>query len=353
MSKEPLKKKFAMAKMVPLAIVGLTAAVLLVAWVTQLKVDEHARETFPPYAAVATTRYDGGALSATPAGDTAHCGTVSGAVQHPRCPFRAGAPVCDRLVIDDFVTPAELAALRRLVDGAMAYSPGGAGGVTLVDLTGGILSYRTQFLDLFKTMQKTHAAKKAPAAPLAAADADVYTAVLQRVRAAVVERFLPAAAAANAALHVSSPAFFSRITDAPALTPNDEYWHVHVDTAQYGNFDVTTLLYLTTQQQPEDGAGVAMDGNFTGGSFEFVDGGDDGSVTAAVAVPPVAARLLMFTSGAEHPHRVSPVTGGVRYAITTAFTCQKTKKPPVDVGSPDFLAAFRKQLAQRPAQAGA
>ena len=32
-------------------------------------------------------------------------------------------------------------------------------------------------------------------------------------------------------------------------------------------------------------------------------------------------RLSCFTSGPENPHRVRRVTGGTRYALTIAFTC--------------------------------
>lgn len=31
------------------------------------------------------------------------------------------------------------------------------------------------------------------------------------------------------AIHLTSPTFFSRMTDNPAKTVHDEYWHPHVD----------------------------------------------------------------------------------------------------------------------------
>lgn len=44
----------------------------------------------------------------------------------------------------------------------------------------------------------------------------------------------------------------------------------------------------------------------------------DGST---MSVSPVPGRLVMFTSGGENEHYVEPVTEGVRFALTTAFTC--------------------------------
>ena len=46
-----------------------------------------------------------------------------------------------------------------------------------------------------------------------------------------------------------------------------------------------------------------------------------GPVTPAIA--PARGRLVLFSSGSEHPHRVTRVTRGTRLALTIAFTCDE------------------------------
>lgn len=64
-------------------------------------------------------------------------------------------------------------------------------------------------------------------------------------------------------LYLTHPTFFSRITNAEAKTPHDEYWHLHVDKETYPTFHYTSLLYLTDHGD-----------DFEGGEFVFVDGND-------------------------------------------------------------------------------
>jgi predicted 2-oxoglutarate/Fe(II)-dependent dioxygenase YbiX len=97
--------------------------------------------------------------------------------------------------------------------------------------------------------------------------------------------------------------FFTRMNASKtAKTVHDEYWHQHVDTEQYGSFVITTVLYLN-----DEGS------EFEGGGFEFTKTGD--------VVHPTAGGLHIFSSGDENPHRVIKVTRGVRWALTSAFTC--------------------------------
>lgn len=133
-------------------------------------------------------------------------------------------------------------------------------------------------------------------------------------------------------LFLASPSFFSAIrgdggdgTRFGAKTMNDEYWHEHVDRDQYGSFAITTLLYLNTKE--EEGSVFT----FEGGNFEF--GGK-----VPLTVEPRRGRLLLFTSGDEHPHWVAPVTDGTRFALTTAFTCFYSKAAKNEQGgAPSYL----------------
>ena len=44
---------------------------------------------------------------------------------------------------------------------------------------------------------------------------------------------------------------------------------------------------------------------------------------SVAAVRPAVGRLVLFSSGREHPHHVEPVRSGERLAVTVAFTCEK------------------------------
>jgi hypothetical protein len=325
---------------------------------------------------------------------------------------KAAYPLCRRVVTDDFATPAEVAALRRLGAGALLFGGGVDGGVSLVDFNLGVVSSGSRFASLYQTLDrfrldrmraleqldriaadesKTPAARAEALARMEEIPADVpavisgddittYVAVVRRIQQFVLREFFDSESGDTAPsgeevdgttpLYMASPGGFSRITARrAAASGNDEYWHAHIDTQQYGTFEVTTLLYLNTQveddvscladrklnvaqfaeedaaatdgklvsddqqsrdddEQNRDMMALAEDERtFCGGSFEFVAGdGTDAAVEGSgrgagrLAVAPVEGRLLAFTSGPEHPHRVQKVTGGARWAVTTAWT---------------------------------
>tara|TARA_B110001452_G_scaffold84433_1_gene69031 strand:+ start:316 stop:603 length:288 start_codon:yes stop_codon:yes gene_type:complete len=81
-----------------------------------------------------------------------------------------------------------------------------------------------------------------------------------------------------------------------------------VDKANIGAYDYSAVLYLNTQGD-----------DFEGGSLSFLDGADGGGGDTEV-VEPRAGRCVLFTSGAEHLHQVSPVTRGQRHAMGMWFT---------------------------------
>jgi hypothetical protein len=242
-----------------------------------------------------------------------------------RCQLVNDARRCDRFLVDNFASEAEILDMRELAQGAMALGKPAAGGVTLVDLFHGIVTHGSKFGDLFKLIEAKRPDTTALRRQLA-----TYDAVTRRIAEMVRARFF-----GDGEVSIAKPAFVSKITNASAKTPNDEYWHVHVDTEQYGVFDVTTLLYLSDYAEVEGEADLNTDLTFGGGTFDFVNDETDAGVTEVLAIPPVIGRLLVFTSGPEHPHRVSPVRWGTRWAMTTAFSCS--------VGGAD-LRAFRSLL---------
>ena len=73
---------------------------------------------------------------------------------------------------------------------------------------------------------------------------------------------------------------------------------MHVDKANIGYYDYSAVIYLST---------YGLD--FDGGQFIFFDTDCD------EVIEPRAGRCLLFSSGMEHLHQVSPVTKGARLAI--------------------------------------
>lgn len=130
----------------------------------------------------------------------------------PRCIPRQ----CGRFVIDSMVKDHEVTALLELAKAGFAFG-GSAGGASILDLHTGALSKGDKFVNVHKMPE---------AAGLLREDTlNVYKQVTTRITHAISERFGIEATA----LHLTEPTFFSRITNAPAKTIHDEYWHEHVD----------------------------------------------------------------------------------------------------------------------------
>lgn len=212
--------------------------------------------------------------------------------------FPGCAPqVCGRLVLDSLVQPQESAQLLQIAKKGLSLSKP-TGGASILDLHSGAVTHGGSFVDIYKLM------KDRDLTVFTERDFEVYRNVKNKIREIIAFKFgiLPLA------LHLTHPTFFSQMTSRAAKTVHDEYWHVHVDKETYPSFHYTSLLYLTDYNK-----------DFTGGRFVFVE--KDANVT----VEPKLGRVSAFTSGSENPHYVEKVTGGIRYALTVSFTCDKSK----------------------------
>lgn len=87
----------------------------------------------------------------------------------------------------------------------------------MLDLHSGALSYGEKFINIY-SLDET---KKV----FNSADVAVYKIVKSKIQHAIAESF---GLDANR-LHLTDPTFFLRLTNVPAKTEHDEYWHVHVD----------------------------------------------------------------------------------------------------------------------------
>lgn len=170
-------------------------------------------------------------------------------------------PLCGRYVIDNFLDDEEIDYLRDFAQFGMNMGGGGEGGVTLVDFVGAIVSHGTRFANLTiiaNRHQARVAKERASGLDLTTDLADVipsngmliWLRTIHKIHRLVeiiydTKSVCPSASGLRYAL----PAFFSRIDAAPPKTANDEYWHTHVDTEQYGSFDITTLLYISSESE--------------------------------------------------------------------------------------------------------
>lgn len=202
---------------------------------------------------------------------------------------------CGRFVSDELVSVEEAHQLLRLAKKGLAKG-GGAGGASILDLHSGALSHGEAFINVFKTHPDLFTPQ----------DFAVYKKIKDRIKEAIAEHFN----LDNDRLYLTHPTFFSELTAVPPATLHDEYWHEHVDKDTYPSFHYTALIYLADHVR-----------DFTGGRFVFIDA----HMKANKTVDPKEGRVAAFTSGTENRHRVEPVTGGTRYALTMGFTCDSSK----------------------------
>ena len=219
---------------------------------------------------------------------------------------------CGKVVLDDFASAEEVAALRTIAARGMAMG-GGSGGPTIMDMASGALSHKDQFVDMWVAFNLT----KRP--PFTRSDLRPYRALTERVAQAVRTHF------GASKLWLTAPSFFTEISaDRPPKIDNDEYWHSHVDTLQYGSFAYTALLYLNQAGEDFEGGRLTFDApEQRGDGRPEMRAEGDAAAAAAALVSPKPGRLVLFSSGAEHPHHVEQVTRGTRLAVTIAYTCDE------------------------------
>lgn len=63
-------------------------------------------------------------------------------------------------------------------------------------------------------------------------------------------------------------------------------------------------------------------------------------------IDPKEGRVTVFTSGPENKHRVEPVTGGTRYALTMGFTCDPSKR----IADPGYELGLYDNTMKKPAK---
>eukprot|EP01063_Lacrimia_lanifica_P014287 TRINITY_DN20912_c0_g1_i1.p1 TRINITY_DN20912_c0_g1~~TRINITY_DN20912_c0_g1_i1.p1 ORF type:complete len:274 (+),score=125.56 TRINITY_DN20912_c0_g1_i1:57-878(+) len=240
------------------------------------------------------------ALAAAAAGQEMHrtstpCSSREAYLAAAKCAPDAGK--CGVVSMDAFCTAEEAATFKMMAEKGFIAGKDIGSPAAIFELHQGIVSSEDGFISYH---QKAAQMKKTglEEALITRSEIATFGAYIVRLRDFVHANFAPSLA--KDSLKVATPIFFSRLRKGEPAQPNDEYWHSHIDTEQYGTFAFTTLTYLSTQGE-----------DFVGGSLT-IDGKE---------LRPVKGRVAAFTSGPEHPHNVEKVTSGARYAVTIAFTC--------------------------------
>lgn len=226
---------------------------------------------------------------------------------HPTFDGCTPKTICGRVVRDNLVTNEQIEKLVNIAKKGFAHG-GSSGGASILDLHSGALSKGKKFINIFAYLTKEKISDT-----FKAEDFHLYSEVKAIVHEAVANEF----GIDPSKLYLTYPTFFSAITNNSAKTHHDEYWHTHIDKIQYGSFDYTSLLYLTSYKK-----------DFEGGRFIF-----DEKNNETMIIEPKRGRLSYFTSGSENPHHVEKVTSGIRYAMTISFTCDPQKA----IEDPSFL----------------
>lgn len=108
-------------------------------------------------------------------------------------------------------------------------------------------------------------------------------------------------------LWIAKPMLFSWIQQAKNPDDSQKYSQYHVDQLTYPGsiwFHYTAVIYLDNESQ-----------HFHGGHLQFGNG---------AIYTPRKGLAVIFTSGDENLHRVTPVLWGMRRALTVFLTCDKS-----------------------------
>lgn len=215
-----------------------------------------------------------------------------------------GADGCRRTLVDSFITADERQRLLALAERAMIGQPA-TGGPTIADVNSGYVLGPAGLLNLYEQQDDQ-------AFSATAAEYETYRKVVERIKQRVQLEF------GLEILHFTAPTFVTRLVGNSSWTPatvHDEYYHTHVDKDNTDHYDYSGLLYLS--EFGED---------FTGGLLSFFgqQRGDRGPTE--LEVEPRPGRLVIFSSGAENPHRVGKVESGMRHTLSFWFTCDEGRR---------------------------
>mmetsp|Transcript_23611 Transcript_23611/g.40121 ORF Transcript_23611/g.40121 Transcript_23611/m.40121 type:complete len:333 (-) Transcript_23611:170-1168(-) len=214
---------------------------------------------------------------------------------------------CSRAVLDNKFRAEDITALHAIAAKGMG-ARDKIGGPTILDINTGFLRDSAGLVNLFsaEAARANHGEGL-----LIAEDFEVYGRIIKQLKDLVSETFQ------YQGLHFTAPTFITRLDGDTPWEPreiHDEYWHKHADHNNTEHYHFSGLLYMSEYQK-----------DFEGGRLLFY-GQDDSSDEPTEVVEPAPGRVVMFSSGAENPHRVERVTAGERFVLAFWFTCDPARE---------------------------
>ena len=209
---------------------------------------------------------------------------------------------CKRVVMDDFISPAEVHTLRKMIEKVVDAS---LPGPTIVDVDSGMkLPSGAHAVENIYDLQQHESLFDEE-------EYRVYRAVFERIVAHAKDEH-------NLTIYHTAPTFVASLVGDPtwvAQSAHDEYYHPHVDKENTPHYDLSTLVYLSTYGEDFE----------EGGEFEFIASTPKERPTT-LRVLPRRGRLVSFTSGPENLHRVTQVRKGHRVTLSAWWTCDSSKR---------------------------
>ncbi|CAG2171722.1 unnamed protein product [Oppiella nova] len=205
---------------------------------------------------------------------------------------------CGRFVSDSVITEPEAKHLLLVAKRGLSLG-GSSGGVTRLNVDTGLLSIATNFVNIYKLIERTQRMDEHLKELFTEKDLQVYRTVKNKIRKRIAIHF----GVPSAQLYFTRTSSFLRMTSKRPQIKADVYWRRHVDKREVKCLRFTSLLYLSTY-----GA------DFSGGRFIFTD------EMSNQTIEPKFGRVAAFTSGSENEHFVERVTSGARYSLLIGFT---------------------------------
>ena len=194
------------------------------------------------------------------------------------------------------------------------------GGPTILDINTGFLRDSNGLVNLFAKMEEG-------ASIYTTEDFTVYGSVINQLKRTVEGLF------GLEELYFTAPTFITRLDGRSSWEPqedHDVYWNAHVDRDNTAHYHYSGLLYLSDYGR-----------DFEGGRLHLLEEGDD-----SIVVEPKAGRVVIFSSGKEHRHRVERVTRGQRFVLAFWFTCDPQREFTIYLDGQAHLAFAQKVGSQ-------
>jgi len=243
---------------------------------------------------------------------------------------------CGYRVVDGLFSSEDISLLHAIVNKGLSRRKQ-LGGPTILDINTGYIRDIAGLENLFTTNTNNNKGDETSSIMsdvFTPEDFSHYGRIIRVLKSVVAKTFH---IRAEQDLFFTAPTFITRIDESlpwKVQGIHDEYWHTHVDMNNTAHYHYSGLLYLSTYNK-----------DFTGGRFKLYSANKNNNLQdrpgskrskkhqsmeeekdLKLVLEPAAGRVVMFTSGPEHPHRVERVTSGQRIVLSFWFSCDSKRE---------------------------